>query len=513
MNTTIYNQLLNKIVENQFGKTVSQITHHLLIKPQTIFELWKSTQLPHQKLYEALLVLLQHNILLYSDETPITLYIDQNQILFSLNHPHFIALMNRKYGEIGKNIAMTLISYGMLNFDDIYAVMNTKYEDIKENDVKEVFDEMIKGTYIVKVQRNVVDVFQMDKTSNQAPSFTTMKSNEVKKKGKRGKMDTNSVSETKLKKKDESSLKNAQMKKKQSGENLNNLNNNSNDLNVKEEQVENVTEPLWKINITEYNKEVVLFKLLDMVNKKFSDRAVPIIEKMWELSAGGKTPVEFNQLAMNVKEVTPDTIRKYLEIMSRDEPFIVAKNQTAVMTETNSFKLQVDAATAYLKGTMIEKCIECKYGIIGTSIHRVLKIKHCLTDTQIANLLIGDIDEIRPVLFKMHQNGYISGQEIPRSNIRGGKNSYYMWTVNFAQLNAILLNETIKALMNTMERYRMEVSSKADLIAKYHEGEMIGKILFDEEENQEYFDLDRRQNMLLDAQYYLSSLFFCLKDF
>ena len=33
------------------------------------------------------------------------------------------------------------------------------------------------------------------------------------------------------------------------------------------------------------------------------------------------------------------------------------------------------------------------------------------------------------------------------------------------------------------------------------------------DKNKEYFDLDRRQNMLLDAQYYLSSLFFCLKDF
>ena len=117
--------------------------------------------------------------------------------------------------------------------------------------------------------------------------------------------------------------------------------------------------------------------------------------------------------------------------MSRDEPFIVAKNQSAVLTETNSYKLQVDVAVAYLKGVMIESCIQTKFGSIGASIYRVLKIKHCLTDAQIANVLIGDLDEIQPVLFKMHQSGYIVGQEIPRTNIRGGKNSYYMWTVNF----------------------------------------------------------------------------------
>ena len=198
MNTSIYNQLLIKLVENQFGKIVGQITQILLIKPRTIYELWKESKLPHQKVYESILVLLQHNILLYSNEEPITLYIDQNRVLFSLHHPHFIALINRKYGEMGRNIAMTLISYGMLNFDDIYAVLNNKFEDIKEHDIKQVFDEMVKGTYIVKVVRNSIDWLKIEQDSIQPPSFTVKKSTEGKKKGKKGR--TESKAELKKKK-------------------------------------------------------------------------------------------------------------------------------------------------------------------------------------------------------------------------------------------------------------------------------------------------------------------------
>ena len=331
-----------------------------------------------------------------------------------------------------------------------------------------------------------------------------MKTKDIKKKGKKGKIEsTDSKDFSKLKKNVDDILKKIEPKEKRQ----------SFDIIEKEEQMDVENEPMWKINIDEYNKEILLYKLLDMVNKKFSEKAVPIIEKMWELSNGGKTPVDFTLLSQNIEELTPDTIRKYLEMMCLDEPFIVAKNQSAVVTETNSFKLQVDAATAYLKGIMIESCLQSKFGTVGSSIYRVLRMKHTLTDIHIANLLICEVDDIKGTLLKMHQNGYIIGQEVPRSNIRGGKNSYYMWSVNFTQLNAILLNETIRALMNTMERYRTEISQKADLIAKFQEGEALGRILFDEDENQEYFDLDRRQNVLLDAHYYLSSLFFCLKDF
>ncbi|EKE42630.1 hypothetical protein ENUP19_0047G0098 [Entamoeba nuttalli] len=499
MNTTIYNQLLVQIVENQFGKFVGQITKYLLVKPSTIFDLWRQCHQPYSKMYEALFVLLHHSILKYSNEEPVIISIDQNRILFSLRHSHFIALMQQKFGELAKEISITLITYGMLNFEDIFAVLQSKNIDVKESDLKAVFDEMVKEKYITRVNKNVVDLVQLERTSTPAPSFSTVKQNEnVRRKGirKRGKIDV--VTENPIPKK----VKVGIDLKAQT--NLNST--------TKAEDSDN-SQPVWTVNIEVYNKETILYKLLDLVNKKFDNKAVPIIEKMWDLSAYGKTPVDFAILCQNLREIAPETIRKYLEMMSRDEPFIIAKNQSAFVSDTNSFKLQVDAATAFLKGVMIESCIQSKFGVIGASIHRVLKIKHILTDSQIADLLIGEGEEVKRGLYQMHQAGYINGQEVPKSNIRGGKNSYYMWSINFSQINAILLSETAKSLMNTMDRLKLEISSKSALIAKYNEGVEIGQILLNEEENEEYMNLDRRQKMLLDGLYYLSGLFFCLKDY
>ena len=186
----------------------------------------------------------------------------------------------------------------------------------------------------------------------------------------------------------------------------------------------------------------------------------------------------------------------------------------AIVTETNSYKLQIDSATAYLKGHLIESCISSKYGADGGNIYRLLKVKHLLTEQQISKFLITDESKIGKVLFQMHKDGYINGQEVPKSTaIRGGKNSYYMWCINYSQLNALLLTQTIKSIINATDRLKLEISNKSDLISKFNEGQMLGKILLDEQENEEYESLTYRQGILSTALYYLTDLFFCLKDF
>ncbi|ELP90166.1 DNA-directed RNA polymerase III subunit RPC3, putative [Entamoeba invadens IP1] len=493
MNTTIYDDLIIQIISNQFGEFVGRVSRELLLHPTTIFDLWRRTKFPYSRVYEALLVLLHHGILRYSKDEPMVCSIDQNRVLFSLRHPHFVALMQVKFGDLAKSISMTLLSYGMLNFDDLYAVIQSKEPELDRKEVKKTFDDLVKAKYIMRVNKNISDLAQLERTSTPAPSFSIMKQNDGQKK--------------KGRKKSKAEIEKPIPKKMKAGVDIKNINSP-----LDQENQEDV-EPVWMVNIEVYNKENILSKILEMATKKFDEKAGPIINKMWELSACGKTPVDFAVLCQNLIELPPETVRKYLEMMTRDEPFIVAKNQSAVVAETNSYKLQVEAATAFLKGQLIESTLSSRYGVLAANVFRVLKMKHVLTDSQIADLLIGDIDNIRGILFKLFQAGFINGQEVPRSHLRGGKNAYFMWSVNFSQTNAILLRETAKAIMNTTERYRMEISMKAELIAKFKEGEEMQKLLLNTEEMSEYMLLDKRQRLLLDALYNLSGMFFCLKDY
>ncbi|KAL7720386.1 DNA-directed RNA polymerase III subunit RPC3 [Entamoeba marina] len=495
MNSTIYNTLIVNIINNQHGKVVAKITELLLLKPSSIRDLWIRSKMPYYLVRRALIVLLHHSYLLHTSTEPIVCSVDQNKILFSLKYPQLIALVQYKYGDISKEIISYLISYGILNFRDVNSLIQAKNLSYDEESIKNAFSQLISGKYIIRKSHSIVESFE--RTSTPAPTFNTVLPNAPKKKGRK-------------RSQPEVPIERPASKRPKTGIDVTKIqqpNNTESDDNFDDSCV-------WTINVDIFTKEITLYTILEMVKTKFDECAVKIVDKMWELSACGKTYVEFITLCGNLHEITQDTIKKYLDVMIRDQPFLISKKKTVAGTESTSYMLNVGNATTFLKGKELESAISAKYGAVACSIHRLLKMKHLLTDVQIADMLIGDIKEIRQALFKMNEDGYVSIQEVPRSNnLRTTKSSFYLWSVNLASVNTILLRETAHAIICTTDRLKKQITEAEPLIAKYIEGQQLGQFLLNVEEMKEYDRLDKCQRFLIDSLYNLSDMFFVLKDF
>ena len=243
---------------------------------------------------------------------------------------------------------------------------------------------------------------------------------------------------------------------------------------------------------------------------------------MIELSAFGKVHVDFLQLTKALPDFLGETVKKYLDLLTRDKPYLIMQKRIAGGVESNQYLFQYENAKAFLKGKMFESIVASKFGPLGCSIYRLLMTKHFLTDMQIADLLVGEVEEVRKTLALMHGESFVAMQELPQSAFdRSARHAAFLWTIHVNELNSILVRETARAIVNTNDRLKMHCERVEPLVAKYNEGQQLNQTLLNDEEMDEFCAFTKQQQLspppgltrsLSQCLYGLVDMFYVLKD-
>jgi DNA-directed RNA polymerase III subunit RPC3 len=495
-------RLCRMLVRESFGPVVERVAVALLRKGKlSLREAIVETKIPLVQVRDSLLVLLQHNLLVISEElatesaAPPLYSLNVDHVLLRIRFPQFLRYAKQLHGVEGWQILEELLIFGRLNRADIVQQVVAERQRVDPTDrydvvpkLEEALACLIRDGYICSVDP-VAGAGGAFVPAQDAPlpalSTAALEKDNKKRKAPPKKAAAKADAPPK-----QSRAKKAKPPTAAGG---------SVELALMAEAAKGpeaaagskvpakataetfdfrnflgaiAPTSLWRVNFKRFNTAFQKEACSQFLADKYEDPAVSkIVAVMFNdnlplpSSEGSDLhtyPMSGAAIARAVLESTagdvqfgqlmPEAITGYLDVFSRDRIQIVTRVQDGGSPADSHYRLNVSNLLDAIRRKYLESLVLEKFGLHSLRIFRLLTFKKMLEQKQVAELALLPMKEARTALYQLLHGDFVQLQEVAKASDHAPHHTFYLFTVRLPQVYAKVRLDMLKSLGNLWAR-------------------------------------------------------------
>ncbi|KAF2857590.1 hypothetical protein K470DRAFT_273172 [Piedraia hortae CBS 480.64] len=134
--------------------------------------------------------------------------------------------------------------------------------------------------------------------------------------------------------------------------------------------------------------------------------------------------------------------------------------------DTGGWAVDFAAMAKELMHDEVDKVVCRRYGRVQMRLTRLLRQRGRSEEKHIAKLALLSVKEVSKFLETLYDQGIVDSQEMPRDSSRLLSHNLYFWYFNQRRVQGQLLEDTYKAMSNTLSRLNFEREEYSDIITK-----------------------------------------------
>ena len=207
-------------------------------------------------------------------------------------------------------------------------------------------------------------------------------------------------------------------------------------------------------------------------------------------------------------------IRQHLLLLA-EHPFHFVHHIRRMPDSPERWTVNFSALSCQLQKHELEEMIFARYQKEGLRIIRILQEKGKLEEKAISDFGLMNQKIMRSTLNKMHANGHLELQEVPRDNQRQTSKTIHLWHYDQKRCSQKVLEETYQTMARVMQRIKVEREHARIVIEKSERSDVKGREneLLTLEERTQLSDWKKKEEKLLVQLGRLDDLVFVLRDF
>ncbi|KAH7107752.1 RNA polymerase III subunit RPC82-domain-containing protein [Auriculariales sp. MPI-PUGE-AT-0066] len=468
-------KLCIEIIYEHFGPLTARIATALLQKGRmSMAMLAREIKMKPQTLRASVLVLIQHNILWHAAQDGAEiLEINTEECLSRLLFGNFCYLAKQSMGQQAADIVQTVLDHGKLRVQDILSRMHVnKSKDVAQH--TSVIHRLISSSHL-KPSTVLSHICPRDKLINYEEEEKKKKNNAIA-----SAKDIKEAKELAIQrlKQEELDAEKIGMKRKATDA--------LNGRPTKKQAVEDSDiddEVYWRVNYAKFHVHLrnnllvaaaadrfnnaageVLKATLSVAEPKTNNvsdvrsDALPIINVVNSIPANVNI---FSGLATSASKSSSTTtlVKEFVGILSAaDNPTPAGIAGAFLSTSATVGKVQVEYDTIHrrLRRRVLEGVVRERFGEDSVRLVRILMDTGKMDDKHLAKIGMKAQKDIRTTLAAMNAAGIVAMQEVPKGSDRAPMRTYYLWYVNLAKTNAVIVRDMYKTLYNVQHRKRSE---------------------------------------------------------
>ena len=349
--------LISILVEELYGADPSKVARNLHIRKKSSFKsLLDATGLDDQSLRNALVILIQQQLVSYEDFPKQVYSLIDSEVLLRIRYPRYIRCLYARYGEYCP--IEDVLENGCCS---IAQLLDSARECWDSTDpTNNIIRDMISSDYLLPLDRRAECKDSIDTTPNKK------KAGEPRKK-------------LKLTMPSETIVSTA----------------------VPPSRTENFAngEQYYRLNFAKLNRELVAEMVSSLVSSKTNLNCAVIAENMYKLGYRGVTRSEIAAALPVLPKISLQVLEVSLELL---------ENKEIVLRESeNTWKLNLPLITNILCNSALEQVILGRFGDYSTRVFRILCNKGSLDDKTISELTLLPLRETHISLNELFTAGFV----------------------------------------------------------------------------------------------------------
>ncbi|ORY49766.1 hypothetical protein BCR33DRAFT_847056 [Rhizoclosmatium globosum] len=523
-------QVIALILGEQFGESAQIVASTLLSKGRLpLSQLITQTGLPPKQVREALFVLIQHNIVSYTEapeglRVVVHYSVNALQVLLRDRFPEYIRIAKLRFGEKAQHIIAEILKHGKCTFlhlqQALYPMESTPPDILDE--FEDAFNTLIEQNFVVRVgdddSVNVLD----RKVSEEAAEVA--------------KNPNMSASEkTKMKKALEAKSKGVEFEDMPTGMKRKLVysfeEGDAKAAKVYDEDENMAERAYWRINPSRFHIHCRNEVLTALAESRINTSAKHLLNailtygepsmkhcKADEVSApitlthlGSDTTFDKSLLTYNPS--TPRaSLQDYLALLTLDQdfPFLTKQDERG----GGQYVCNLLSLKTALHQHLITTYLQEKFGIVASRIWRLLHTKGKLDEKQVAKLALISNKVAREKLYEMLNVGLIQLQDVPKTVDHAPSRTFFLWYVSLPKCVDAMILETYHMLSNLKIRRLKEYNANGALIEKIERSDIQeDESLLTDGERKGVEKFHKVMNMIRISEIRLDRALLILRDF
>ena len=147
------------------------------------------------------------------------------------------------------------------------------------------------------------------------------------------------------------------------------------------------------------------------------------------------------------------SLQRELESLLNDPSSFLSR---AFYSQTPHYSLSFTSFFRHIRLRHLQSLIKEKYSPLASRVFCLLSERNQLEESQIAEYAIAPRKNVRELLYELMRGGFISVQEIPKSNDRQPSRTFYCWNVNSVRAQIVMVESMYFSLCNLRRRVEEE---------------------------------------------------------
>ena len=486
--TTNVINLANRILKELFGDVVESLACELLRwNDQHLGSLFRSEALSEfkgkegqQKLSQALVILIQHNLVNFSrnkDDRLVRYTLNVEQVLNLIRYPRFVILSKTLFGDEGEILTEELLFHGQecasnliyragkrLGLSRINGDLNqnTEMSDIIKK-LHTTFNEMVKCHFISRVASPYVRRPEAEETSNSEMTHVIPQ----------------------LSMPDALKYQPPEIDYKSIIDSVNKTVNTPNEEEPGEENKFLGIKPdrkiLWKVNIARFHREFRDLLIVQAVQRRIDISAGNLMRTMltlmnesspWldvsthihQVDILARIQTSSKSSAVGADEKLQNYHDQYLKVLAEDRTRFCDKVGDA---GGGQYLINIKHVFTELASATADNIVLEKFGSKALRIFRVIREKLHVEESQLPVYVMIPAKEIKLLTYQLLENNFIQLQEL-RKNMSNNAptKSFYLFYVDLNQVARMISEMCRKALANSFTRKNFEATQNKRLLEK-----------------------------------------------
>ncbi|KAK5111769.1 hypothetical protein LTR62_004689 [Meristemomyces frigidus] len=123
----------------------------------------------------------------------------------------------------------------------------------------------------------------------------------------------------------------------------------------------------------------------------------------------------------------------------------------------------------------LDATVAARYGKVPLRLARLLRDRGKLEEKAVAAIAMMRIKDVRSVMGEMQHQGLVDVQEVPKEGQRQPSKNLYLWYFDTQRVQALVLQQTYKAMARTLQRVQVEKEDYRAIIEKAERSDIRGQ--------------------------------------
>lgn len=394
------------IVDELYGKDPGTVSRVLYTRNKFPFKsLLTASKLTEQQLRNALVVLIQQQLVTFEEKPKILYTLSIPDVLKRIRYPRYIRLIHLKYGD--NSCIEELLENGCASINNL--VNSSKDTHRHAENVTQTLREMIINGYLVPTDQK----FEV--------SQTVVQINNLPKAGKPKKKPKIEIAE---------GIKAAEA--------------------LPKPNLDTVTDTFYKLNMNKLDKEMACEIVSKYVSSKCNLNCVIIAEALFRLGYRSVTKAELSSHLPSIPKLSASTLDQSLESLEK----------SGVVIKDTEISWKINLASIYnnLAASVLEKIIQGKFGDYSGRVFRILYNKGLLDDKSISDLTLLPLKETNTCVNELFTAGFVYSKVVGVNQMHFG--------VRIDDVKEDVLRQCYKSVLNLKIKLASEMEEVWGLVQR-----------------------------------------------